>query len=147
MTRRRFARRVALAAVALALTFGLVGAGLVWLIGIVVGASSLGALGAVIVFLGFVIVARWALRSARVASAPRPRGAVASSAPATKRSCCRERIVACRSAWLSCLQRARATPSAEFASSIDPYASVRASVFATRPPYQRLVVPSSPLRV
>jgi signal transduction histidine kinase len=70
MTRRRFARRVALAAVALALTFGLVGAGLVWLIGIVVGASSLGALGAVIVFLGFVIVARWALRSARVASAP-----------------------------------------------------------------------------
>ena len=41
----------------------------------------------------------------------------------------------------------RTTPSAAPASSIDPYASVRASVFATLPPYQSEVVPSSPLRV
>ncbi len=69
-TRRRFARRVALAALALALTVGLLAAGFVWLLGRLIGASSLGAAGALIVFLGFVIVARWALRSARAAAAP-----------------------------------------------------------------------------
>ena len=41
----------------------------------------------------------------------------------------------------------RATPSADAASSIAPYASVRASDFATRPPYQSEVVPSSPFFV
>src|SRR5206468_4176957 len=46
--------------------------------------------------------------------------AKASSAPATNRSCWSERIVACRSAWFSALQRARAAPSAELASSIEP---------------------------
>ena len=44
-------------------------------------------------------------------------------------------------------QSDRATPSAEAASSSAPYASVRGSDFATLPPYQSEVVPSSPLRV
>jgi len=56
---------------------------------------------------------------------------VASSAPTVKSSLWMRRMIAWRPRSVT---RARAAPSVEIASSIAPYASVRGSVFLTRPP-------------